>query len=154
MPAESSAGFFLYYWGMRLWSNLALILGLCCIAPTAGAADDDHSVLDAERRWLTAFEKHDTAALATILADNFVHINYRGQLLNRDAAIAGAKNRMPYKQLLSDETVQLAGNAAVVHGINSISQNGTVVLRLRFTDVFERRGGKWLAISAQETPIQ
>ena len=37
------------------------------------------------------------------------------------------------------------------HGINTITQDGNVVGHERFTDVFIKQDGKWLALAAHET---
>ncbi len=111
------------------------------------------AVLQVEARWVHAIDTSDAKALAQILAPNFVHVNYRGAVQHRDAVLAAVKAPKPYEQHLSGETVQFAGNVAIVHGINSVSQGSRVVLRLRFTDVFANENGRWKAISAQETAI-
>jgi len=111
------------------------------------------AVLQVEARWIHAIDTRDAKTLAQILAPNFVHVNYRGAVQHRDDALAAVKAPKPFTQRLSGETVQFAGNVAIVHGINSVSQGGHVVLRLRFSDVFANEHGRWKAISAQETAI-
>lgn len=117
------------------------------------AASAAAAVLQVEARWVHAIETRDAKTVAQILAPNFVHVNYRGAVQHRDAALAAVTAPKPYEQHLSGETVQFAGNVAVVHGINTVSQGSHVVLRLRFTDVFANEHGHWKAISAQETAI-
>jgi hypothetical protein len=51
----------------------------------------------------------------------------------------------------SEQIVDIAGNTAVVHGVNTLMQGGQVIGVERFTDVFELRNGQWMALSAQET---
>jgi Domain of unknown function (DUF4440) len=136
----------------------AIIVLVCCalrpLAAAAGADPRDAAVLDTERRWLAAITNHDAAAASRILAPGFVHVTYRGALVNREDAIKTIRRRVPYVQHVSDETVDYAGGAAIVHGINTVTQAGRVILRLRFTDVFEYTNGTWLAVCAQETAIQ
>ncbi len=111
------------------------------------------AVLDTERRWLAALTAHDESGVARILGDHFVHTNYRGALINREGAIAAIKHISPYAQHVGEETVDFAGNAAIVHGVNTVTRGEHIVMRLRFTDVFEHTNGVWLAVSAQETQI-
>jgi hypothetical protein len=60
---------------------------------------------------------------------------------------------LPFTFNPSDQIVDIAGDAAVIHGINTLMQNGKVVDRERFTDVFVLQNGGWMALSAQETKL-
>jgi hypothetical protein len=51
----------------------------------------------------------------------------------------------------SDELIDVVGDTAVIHGVNTITQGGNIVGRERFTDVFIKQNGKWLAQAAHET---
>jgi hypothetical protein len=53
----------------------------------------------------------------------------------------------------SEQTVDFDGSIAIVHGMNTITQDKKTVVRLRYTDVYVQRSGHWLAIAAQETPM-
>lgn len=119
----------------------------------ASATPKAIAVLDQEQRWLSAVAKGDAKALGTILAENFVHINYRGDLTYRKDTIADLKKHKPYVQHTSEQTVDFVGASAIVHGVNTVSQGGKTLIRLRYTDIYVQRSGRWLAISAQETPM-
>jgi hypothetical protein len=65
---------------------------------------------------------------------------------------AGRRERK-IDSLSSDNLVVRAfGDAAVVTGRTTASAGGQTVI-LRFTDVFVRRDGRWLAVASQATPI-
>ena len=50
--------------------------------------------------------------------------------------------------------VRVWGAAGVVTGVNTVTaRDGSFAVRVRFTDVFVRRGDVWKAVSAQETLI-
>jgi hypothetical protein len=51
----------------------------------------------------------------------------------------------------SEQIVDIAGDTAVIHGVNTLLQDGKTLARERFTDVFVLQNGIWMAISAQET---
>jgi hypothetical protein len=53
----------------------------------------------------------------------------------------------------SEQMIDIAGNTAVIHGVNTLIQDGNVLARERFTDVFVLQNGSWIALSAQETAI-
>jgi len=55
---------------------------------------------------------------------------------------------------LTDLAVALHGDVAIVQGLNrQTNAAGRVLGVVRFTDIFLHRGGRWQAISAQETPV-
>jgi len=53
----------------------------------------------------------------------------------------------------SDQIVDIAGDTAVIHGINTIVENGKVIDRQRFTDVFVLQSGTWMALAAHQTRL-
>jgi len=112
-----------------------------------------------ERAWSTAFLKHDTATIATILADDFVGIDGRGVVSDKSHEIEEAKapaagspsgTYVILSETLSDVRVRLYGDAAVLTAINtaSISDRGEKeVVRYRRTTVYVRRSGKWQCVT-------
>ncbi|MGE5625460.1 MAG: nuclear transport factor 2 family protein [Bacillota bacterium] len=122
-------------------------------APANAATGDEQTLLTLEQRWLTAGEQRDIPALKEILVDDFLHTTYLGTLRDKadhlKSTLAPAKSR----QTLDDLKVRLYGDTGIVTGENVITaQDGSYVYKLRFTDVFVKRGGRWQAVSAQETP--
>jgi Domain of unknown function (DUF4440) len=109
-------------------------------------------VLAQERRWLTAITEDDVATVESILAPSFKHINADGKLLDRAQEIAGLE-KVAFTMNPSEQLVDIAGDTAVIHGVNTLIDNGKVLARERFTDVFELQNGSWMALSAQETTL-
>lgn len=107
-------------------------------------------VLAQETRWLAAITAGDVPTVEAILSPTFRHVNSEGQLLNRAEEIANMAP-LPFTMNPSEQIVDIAGNTAVVHGINTLLQDGQVMAIERFTDVFELQNGRWMALSAQET---
>jgi hypothetical protein len=111
-------------------------------------------VLAQEMRWLAAITAGDVSTVEAILGPTFKHVNSEGRLLNRAEEIADMAP-LPFTMNPSDQIVDIAGNTAVIHGLNTLIQGGpegdTVVGVERFTDVFELQNGQWMAVSAQET---
>ena len=123
-------------------SNLAL-------ATDAGPCAD---VLVQERRWLTAITDGDRATVESILAPSFKHINADGELLDRAQEMAGIET-VSFTMNPSEQHVDIAGETAVVHGVNTLIDGGKILARERFTDVFALANGIWVALSAQETTL-
>ncbi|WNG93279.1 nuclear transport factor 2 family protein [Mycobacterium sp. ITM-2016-00318] len=109
-------------------------------------------VLAQERRWLTAITDGDRATVESILAPSFKHINSDGQLLDRALEIASVE-KVSFTMNPSEQLVDIAGDTAVIHGVNTLIDDGKVLARERFTDVFQLQNGRWLALSAQETTL-
>ncbi|HKV20031.1 MAG TPA: nuclear transport factor 2 family protein [Mycobacterium sp.] len=109
-------------------------------------------VLAQERRWLTAITDGDRATVESILAPSFKHINSDGQLLDRAQEIASPE-KVSFTMNPSEQLVDISGDIAVIHGVNTLIDNGEVLARERFTDVFQLQGGVWRALSAQETTL-
>jgi len=131
---------------------LALVLVPARIA--ASASPEAIAVLDQEQRWVQAAATQNAGLLGKILAQNFVHINYRGAVTYREQELANVRKPKPYTEATSEQTVDFAGpTVAVVHGLNTISQRSKVVLQLRYTDVYVKQNGAWKAMSAQETQV-
>jgi hypothetical protein len=110
-------------------------------------------VLTQERRWLTAITDGDHPTVESILALSFKHINADGKLLDRAQEIASLE-KVPFTMNPSDQIVDISGDTATIHGVNTLIENGKVLARERFTDVFQLQNGVWLALSAQETTLE
>jgi hypothetical protein len=107
-------------------------------------------VLAQEARWLTAITDGDRDTVDSILSVNFRHITSQGVLLDRPQEIASMVKE-PFTMNATEQIVDIAGDTAVIHGRNTITQAGKVPARERFTDVFVLANGQWMALSAQET---
>ena len=106
-----------------------------------------------EQRWLDHEDRADV--VASILADDFVHV--------LPAGFVGKNEHLQYLRKHSDALrgtrcfeelkVRIYGETAVATGIvYSVRTDGTS-RRTGFTDVFVRRSGAWLAVNAQESPL-
>ncbi len=109
-------------------------------------------VLAQERRWLTAITEGDRTTVESILAPGFKHINSDGELLDRAQEIAGIE-KVSFTMNPSEQLVDVAGDTAVIHGVNTLIDESKVLARERFTDVFVLQNGTWMALSAQETTL-
>jgi Domain of unknown function (DUF4440) len=107
-------------------------------------------VLAQEARWLTAITSGDVAAVDSILGPTFLHVNSSGQPIDRAQEVAATKP-LPVTFDASEQVVDVYGDSAVIHGINTVRQGGKVVARERFVDVFALQSGVWKALTAQET---
>lgn len=149
---------------MKTYPNLVLAV-LAMILPAANAVagapastNDPGAVkqtlIQLEHIWVRALESHDVATLRRILADDFLDTSYQGQLRTKADQLAGRAASGIASERLSDLKVRVFGNAAIVTGLNTITgKQQAWTARIRFTDVFIKRDGRWQAVGAQETLV-
>ena len=132
------------------------VIVIAAAAPSAEA--DRAAILAVERDWNRAVAEKDFAALERIIAPDFVLIWADGSVANRDQMLANARaNQWVIKPFETEEVlVRLYGDVAVVTGrftqTASLGER-TVTNTFRYTDVYRRSGGTWIAVSAQATVV-
>lgn len=133
---------------------VAGIVALLPVVAESSASPQAQAVLAQESRWQAAVAKGDAKALGSVLAEDFVRVTDRGSVRYRTDELADVAKKKPYEQRTSEQTVNFAGSSvAIVSGVDTVSQGGRVTRRLRYTDVYQKIGGTWLAVWAQDTPI-
>jgi ketosteroid isomerase-like protein len=128
----------------------------CDSAPSGvvETARDSASVLRVELAWVRAIEQRDANAVACILADDFLDTSWQGVLRSKQDELDGFSRPLTMVQHFQDWRVKVYGATAVVRGLNVVSDStGRELTRLRFTDVYAYRDGRWRAVAAQETPV-
>jgi hypothetical protein len=134
--------------------GLILLLTALAAAPCPTEPRTPAGLRLAEDRWVAALQARDGAVLACCLAPDFADNNWQGVIVSRDEMLARLPKRPPSRLQLTDVTVRLEGTTGIVRGLNTqIAPNGKVVGRVRFTDIFVWRAGRWQAIAAQETLV-
>ena len=119
---------------------------------SSSATEEQDAVLAQEARWMTAITAGDRDTIESILSPDFKHITSEGKLLGRDEEIASIVP-VAFTMNATEQTVDIVGDTAVIHGVNTLTEAGNVLARERFTDVFVKQNGTWMALSAQETAI-
>lgn len=135
----------------------AILLAASSPARPRTPVRDPEALLRVESRWVDALERRDASAVAVILADDFLDATYKGELRTKDEALAALRSaaRADASQRLSDLRARIYGDAGIVTGINTVTaRDGSFSVRVRFTDVFVLHGGRWQAVSAQETLVE
>jgi hypothetical protein len=137
-----------------LCSVIVFIVSIVPVPANADASPGAQAVLAQESRWLTAIAAGDRRTVDAILSRDpeFTHITADGKLIYRAEELASTKKEA-FTMKATDQTVDFVSNVAIVHGVNTIVQPHHPTERVRFTDVFVRRGTVWQAVSAQESAI-
>ena len=114
----------------------------------------DAALLELERHWADALTHTDVDAVACILAEEFEDADVDGSVHSRTEALSKIPQRKPWTNRLSDMRAHVEGNSGFARGLNEIlGADGKVVARVRFTDIFTYRDGRWQALAGHETLV-
>jgi hypothetical protein len=123
-------------------------------ASERSAAGDRQAIIALENQWIDA---KDATTLDRVLADDFMHPVYTGDIINKRQNIDWLmQNPRPMNRhaRFARMEVRLFGDIGQAYGAVSVSDDsGKEVSRSVFTDVFVYRDGRWQAVSAQETAV-
>jgi hypothetical protein len=138
-----------------LW--VAVLLGCSAMAaadcPT-GQGKDEATVAGLERTWAQALDKHDVAVVGCLLAEEFQDVTAEGALADRAATLARIPARRPSENHLEELHAHIYGDMAYVRGMDRVTDaSGSVLARVRFTDIFVYRDGRWQAVAGHETAV-
>ena len=90
--------------------------------------------------------------MACILADEFQDADTSGQLHTRQQTLARVPQRRPGQETLSELDPHVFGDYGYIRGLATLTDpQGKTVARVRFTDIFVYRDGRWMALAGQET---
>jgi hypothetical protein len=133
---------------------VALSSPVCAAAPKRTASGDRQAIIALENQWIDAKE---SATLDRVLANDFVHPVYTGDIINKTQSIDWLmKHPRPANRhaRFARLDVRLFGDVGQAYGAVSVSDDtGAEVSRSVFTDVFVYRDHRWQAVSAQETVV-
>ena len=94
----------------------------------------------------------DVARFRELLADDFLCSNPDGSLVDRDAFLEQTARPVTISELEAhDVEIRLLGDVAIVHARTSYTLADGRPGSGRYTDVWARRDGRWLAVSAHVT---
>jgi hypothetical protein len=94
----------------------------------------------------------DVARFEEILAADFLCSLPDGALLDRAAFLAYTAKPVTIRHLEArDVVIRILGDAAIVHGQTWYETADGAPKRGRYTDVYARRDGRWLAVAAHVT---
>jgi len=142
---------------------MKILIGACAamLLMTGAAAAADMSatqqkLVDTETAWSKAFVAKDTAAISGIVADDWSGQNPSGKSEDKAALIADVKTGTSVATEMTnhDVRVRVMGNLAVVQGADdekSSYKGKDTSGAYTWMDVFEKRGGKWMAVASQVT---
>jgi ketosteroid isomerase-like protein len=121
--------------------------------------DERTTLLYMERDWNQAEMKQDAAWFERTLADDYTGVDARtGKPTTKGQTVADLKTVTTAAAELSGLDVKMQGDTAVVTGVSHNKgrddKGAAFDRRIRFTDVWVKRDGKWLVLSSHGTDVK
>jgi ketosteroid isomerase-like protein len=117
-----------------------------------GAISDHDTLLQLNRDYIDAVQGSDVRRFDQILADDFFCSNPDGSLLDRTQFLAQTARPVAISNLEADDVnIRLMGDFAIIHARTRYTTAEGRAGSGRYTDVWARRQGRWLAVSAHVT---
>lgn len=137
---------------------LALVFAGCLSLTFAHEADDRAKleVQQVEKEWREAWVRGDPVALDRIHADDYLSINYLGQLSTKAQVMADVRaGAFKYESMAHKDVVMRVYGDVVIVNARTINkghrQQRDVSGEFRYTRVYVKRGGHWQAVLSQYT---
>jgi ketosteroid isomerase-like protein len=113
----------------------------------------DHEQLEAlNREYIRSVQEGDVKRFEEILADDFLCSNPDGSLVDKRQFLEQTARPVTISGLAIDDVrIRLLGDVALIHARTSYKTAAGEQRNGRYTDVWARRGGRWLAVSAHVT---
>jgi len=110
------------------------------------------ALIQLEQNWAAALSRKDVDAVACMLSDEFEDADVDGSLHTRAQTLEHIPNKKPGTNQLSEMRAHVEGDMGFTRGLATlVDASGKVVARVRFTDVFTYRDGRWQALAGQES---
>ena len=104
------------------------------------------------RDYIQSVQDGDVQRFEEILADDFLCSNPDGSLVDKNQFLAQTARPVTITGLeAQDVRVRIFGDVAIIHARTSYTTADGEQRYGRYTDVWARRNGKWLAVSAHVT---
>ena len=142
--------------------TLCLISVNSIVLRSASAGTDvavEKDIREAERQWFDAFSRHDATAFSRFITDDYCSINDDGDFSNRAQVLTNvaSPNSVSGTFTRDEPLVRVYGDSAVVTGRGFAK--GTIrgmefIGYVRYTEVWVKRDGRWLAASWQGTRVK
>jgi ketosteroid isomerase-like protein len=122
------------------------------VTDTTVSKTDIDTLTELNRDYIQSVQHGDVRRFDEILADDFLCSNPDGSLVDRKAFLEQTAEPVTIANLEAHEVnVRLMGDFAIIHARTTYTRPDGQAGAGRYTDVWARRGGRWLAVSAHVT---
>ena len=117
------------------------------------ATESDHEALTRlNRDYIASVQSSDVTRFDEILAEDFLCSHPDGSLVDRATFLAQTARPVAIRNLAAEDVVvRLLGDVAIIHAATRYLKPDGAEGRGRYTDVWARRDGRWLCVSAHVT---
>ncbi|MBN8874467.1 MAG: nuclear transport factor 2 family protein [Rhodospirillales bacterium] len=121
-------------------------------------ADNARAVMELDRQRMRAMGEKDVAALQRLIADDLIYTHSSARIDTKGSLIGAMESGATVYTAVepSDVTAQDLGDSVVLTGVAAISVNSagkSMSFRVRFMDVWAKRGGGWQMVAWQSTRL-
>jgi len=121
---------------------------------TVATASDLETLTALNRDYIASVQHSDVRRFEQILADDFLCSHPDGSLVDRARFLEQTARPVTISKLEAlDVNVRLMGDFAIIHARTSFALADGRPGSGRYTDVWARRGGRWLCVSAHVTRL-
>ena len=129
-----------------------LLLAVVMTMPTDALAQDTDVLSKLNADYIDSVQTGNVARFREILADDFLASVPDGSLLDRAQFLEATAKPVTIRNLaVHDVKIRLIGDVAIIHGRTTYTQANGAPGSGRYTDVWTKRNGKWLAVAAHVT---
>ena len=122
--------------------------------PSTALKDDLTTLLKLNEEYIRSVEHSDVRRFEQILADDFLCSRPDGSLLDREQFLKRTAQPSGLSDLQAhDVRVRILGDVAIIHARATYTVKDGRAGSGRYTDIWARRNGKWLAIAAHVTRL-
>ena len=115
-------------------------------------SDDSEILRRLNDDYIRAVQQGDVKRFDEILADDFLASNPDGSLVDKQGFLAQTARPVTLSKLeAKDVRIRILGEVAIVHARTSYTTAEGRAAAGRYTDIWARRKGRWLAVAAHVT---
>jgi len=101
------------------------------------------------RDYIRSVQESDVRWFESNLAEDFLNSNPDGTLVERATFLKQIAPPCPLKNLQAEDVrVRVLGDVAIIHARTTYAKPGGEAGAGRYTDIWQRRGGRWLCVAA------
>jgi ketosteroid isomerase-like protein len=121
-------------------------------------AGNGPTIIELDRKRMTAMAEKDVATLNSVLSDDLIYTHSSARMDTKQSLIGAMQSGSTvYTSVVPSEVVaQDLGDAVVLTGVAAISVNSggkPNSFKVRFTDVYAKKGGNWQMVTWQSTRL-
>ena len=139
----------------RLLKRALPIVGVLCLCHCSvqqNQKEVERYIVSSERQWAESVATGDSSAIERMLSDDFVGVDPKGVLYNKQQMVADTRNAPKHfvSNRLNDVKVRFYGKTAVAQGSETWEKHSGERGRFVWTDTWLQRNGHWQIVAAED----